>query len=128
MSATTSVAEQTIALGMSSVLTVTQRFAGVKPLMDFVLTVTTPAESANTAMIGSLLKTQSMSKINTSAVRPAETNGRKKMQPYEKLLELCKNGALEPMDVLENIIINWMSTDEANEFAEQEYDIEKEDK
>lgn len=49
-------------------------------------------------------------------------------EPYEKLLELCTSGALEPMDVLENILVNWMSTDEANEFAKREYDIEKENK
>lgn len=49
-------------------------------------------------------------------------------EPYEKLLELCTSGALEPMDVLENILVNWMSTDEANKFAEQEYNIEKENK
>ena len=41
----------------------------------------------------------------------------------EKLIDLCQSGVLNPMDVLENVLINYMSTDAANDFAESEYDI-----
>ena len=41
----------------------------------------------------------------------------------EKLIDLCQSGVLNPMDVLENVLINYMSTDAVNDFAESEYDI-----
>ena len=41
----------------------------------------------------------------------------------EKLIDLCRSGVLNPMDVLENVLINYMSIDDANDFAESEYDI-----
>ena len=41
----------------------------------------------------------------------------------EKLIDLCQSGVLNPMDVLENVLTNYMSTDDANYFAESEYDI-----
>ena len=39
----------------------------------------------------------------------------------EKLIDLCQSGVLNPMDVLENVLINYMSIDDANDFAESEY-------
>ena len=42
----------------------------------------------------------------------------------EKLIDLCQSGVLNPMDVLENVLINYMSIDDANDFAESEYDIQ----
>ena len=39
----------------------------------------------------------------------------------EKLIGLCQSGVLNPMDVLENALINYMSIDDANDFAESEY-------
>lgn len=42
---------------------------------------------------------------------------------YEKLIDLCQSGVLNPMDVLENVLTNYMSTDDANDFAESEYDL-----
>ena len=41
----------------------------------------------------------------------------------EKLIDLCQSGVLNPMDVLENVLINYMSIDDANDFAESEYGI-----
>ena len=41
----------------------------------------------------------------------------------EKLIDLCQSGVLNPMDVLENVLINYMSIDDANDFAESDYDI-----
>ena len=41
----------------------------------------------------------------------------------EKLIDLCQSGVLNPMDVLKNVLINYMSIDDANDFAESEYDI-----
>lgn len=49
------------------------------------------------------------------------------MSPAEKLLDYVKNGSFDAYDVLENVLTNWMSSDEANEFAEREYDISSED-
>ena len=45
----------------------------------------------------------------------------------EKLIDLCQSGVLNPMDVLENVLINYMSIDDANDFAESEYDINSDD-
>ena len=42
----------------------------------------------------------------------------------EKLIDLCQSGVLNPMDVLENVLINYMSIDDANDFAESDYDIQ----
>ena len=42
---------------------------------------------------------------------------------HEKLIDLCQSGVLNPMDVLENVLTNYMSTDAANDFAESEYDL-----
>ena len=42
----------------------------------------------------------------------------------EKLIDLCQSGVLNSMDVLENVLINYMSIDDANDFAESEYDIQ----
>ncbi len=41
----------------------------------------------------------------------------------EKLLELCREGVFDPMEVLTNVLVNYMSADEANDFAETEYDV-----
>lgn len=45
----------------------------------------------------------------------------------EKLIDLCQSGVLNPMDVLENVLINYMSIDDANDFAESEYDIQSDE-
>jgi len=45
----------------------------------------------------------------------------------EKLLDLCRSGAVETIDVLENVLTNYMSADDADDFAESEYDIGDED-
>ena len=45
----------------------------------------------------------------------------------EKLIDLCRSGVLNPMDVLENVLINYMSIDDANDFAESEYDIQSDE-
>ena len=45
----------------------------------------------------------------------------------EKLIDLCQSGVLNPMDVLENVLTNYMSTDDANDFAESEYDIQSDE-
>ena len=45
----------------------------------------------------------------------------------EKLIDLCQSGVLNPMDVLENVLINYMSIDDANNFAESEYDIQSDE-
>jgi hypothetical protein len=41
------------------------------------------------------------------------------------LLDMCKAGEHNPYDVLENLLVNWLSSDEANEFARTEYGIEE---
>lgn len=41
------------------------------------------------------------------------------------LLDMCKAGEHDPYDVLENLLVNWLSSDEANEFARAEYGIEE---
>lgn len=38
-----------------------------------------------------------------------------------KLLDMCRDGVLDPLSVLENALINYMSSDDANDFAESEY-------
>ena len=45
----------------------------------------------------------------------------------EKLIDLCQSGVLNPMDVLENVLINYMSIDDANDFGESEYDIQSDE-
>ena len=45
----------------------------------------------------------------------------------KKLIDLCQSGVLNPMDVLENVLINYMSIDDANDFAESEYDIQSDE-
>ena len=45
----------------------------------------------------------------------------------KKLIDLCRSGVLNPMDVLENVLINYMSIDDANDFAESEYDIQSDE-
>ena len=49
-----------------------------------------------------------------------------RMSPAEKLLDYVKNGSFDAYDVLENVLANWMSSDDANDFAEREYDISSE--
>jgi hypothetical protein len=49
------------------------------------------------------------------------------MTPAEKLLHYVSDGSLDAYEVLENLLTNWLSADEANEFAEREYDISTED-
>jgi hypothetical protein len=49
------------------------------------------------------------------------------MTPAEKLLHYVRDGALDAYEVLENLLTNWLSTDEADDFAEREYDINTED-
>lgn len=38
-----------------------------------------------------------------------------------ELLQMCRDGLLDPMAVLENVLVNYMSADDANDFAESEY-------
>jgi len=38
-----------------------------------------------------------------------------------ELLEMCRDGLLDPMAVLENVLVNYMSADDADDFAESEY-------
>lgn len=49
------------------------------------------------------------------------------MSPREKLLYCVRDGFLDAYAVLENVLTNWMSSDDANEFAEREYDLSSED-
>lgn len=49
------------------------------------------------------------------------------LSPREKLLDYVKNGSLDAYAVLENLLINWMSVDGADGFAEHEYDISSDD-
>lgn len=49
------------------------------------------------------------------------------MSPREKLLDYVKNGSLDACAVLENVLINWMCADDANDFAKHEYDISSDD-
>ena len=49
------------------------------------------------------------------------------MTPTGKLLHYVYEGSLDVYEVLENLLTNWLSADEANEFAEREYDISTED-
>lgn len=44
-----------------------------------------------------------------------------------KLLDMCRDGALDPLDVLMNVLVNYMSSDDADDFAATEYDIELDD-
>ena len=45
----------------------------------------------------------------------------------EKLLEMCKCGSLDACEVLENAHMNYLSADDAEEFASTEYDIDEDD-
>ena len=38
-----------------------------------------------------------------------------------RILDLCDEGCLDPMDVLKNVLTNYMSADDADDFAESEY-------
>ena len=49
------------------------------------------------------------------------------MTPAEKLLSYVHDGSLDANEVLENLLTNWLSTDDANDFAEREYDITADD-
>lgn len=49
------------------------------------------------------------------------------MTPAEKLLDYVRNGSLNAIDVLENVLTNWMSSDDADEFACREYDVDGDD-
>lgn len=39
------------------------------------------------------------------------------------LLDMCRTGAHDPYEVLENLLGSWLSSDSANEFARTEYGI-----
>lgn len=43
----------------------------------------------------------------------------------EKLLEMCQDGVLDSYKVLENVLMNYMSSNEADDFARSEYDIDE---
>lgn len=46
-------------------------------------------------------------------------------RPYATaLLDMCRDGALDPVAVLENVLVNFMSSNDADEFARSEYGIE----
>jgi hypothetical protein len=46
-------------------------------------------------------------------------------RPYsEELVNQCRNGNLNPIDVLENLLFNYMSCDDAEDFVTSEYNIE----
>lgn len=45
-------------------------------------------------------------------------NGRPKAT---MLLDMCRDGVLDPLEVLTNVLINYMSADDAEDFAESEY-------
>lgn len=49
------------------------------------------------------------------------------MSPREKLLECVRDGFLDSYKVLDNLLMNWLSTDDANEFAVREYEFNPED-
>lgn len=38
-----------------------------------------------------------------------------------KILDMCEDGVLDPLDVLRNVLINYMPADDADDFAESEY-------
>lgn len=38
-----------------------------------------------------------------------------------KILDMCKDGVLDPLDVLHNVLINYMPASDADDFAESEY-------
>ena len=38
-----------------------------------------------------------------------------------ELLNLCRDGVLDPLAVLTNDLVNYMSSDEADDFAQTEY-------
>ncbi len=40
-----------------------------------------------------------------------------------RLLDMCRDGALDANEVLEHLLDSWLSSDEANEFAEREYGV-----
>ena len=43
--------------------------------------------------------------------------------PVYELIDLCKSGAIDAQEVLENVLLNFLSLDDANDFAEREYGI-----
>lgn len=43
------------------------------------------------------------------------------------LMEFCRNGSFSAQEVLENVLENWMSADEAERFACEEYNMDDED-
>ena len=51
------------------------------------------------------------------SIKPYENNPRDKAY---RILDLCEDGCLDPIDVLRNVF-NYMSADDADDFAESEY-------
>lgn len=43
--------------------------------------------------------------------------------PVYELVNLCSNGTFDAQKVLENVLLNYLSLDDANDFAEREYGI-----
>ena len=44
--------------------------------------------------------------------------------PVNELIDICRSGALNAQEVLENVLLNYLSRDDANDFASREYGIE----
>ena len=61
-----------------------------------------------------------MEKLQIMSVDNDDWNNREHAQ---ELLSLCESGVLEAVEVLRNLLFNFMSSDEAEDFAQTEYQI-----